>query len=342
MDIEVDLPSFTPKYVKTIGINNNADNGRGFAYPYDLKVNSDGLIFVMNRWSKAPRVGVCNLDEDYIYEFGEGYGSDDGQFTLPVSLAFDSEERLYVTDEYLHRVSIFSAGGEFLNKWGTNGSGAGELDGPAGIVCDDDDNVYIVDQKNHRVQKFTREGQFLNKWGTHGNGQSEFNMPWGIALDSHGNVYVSDWRNDRIQKFTSNGEFITSFGETGNADGQLNRPAGVAVDGSGYVYIADWKNERVQVFAPDGSFVIKLRGEATLSQWSKEFLDANPDEKELREKSNLLPTLPTNIKDPYYVSSQTEPYFWGPVSVTIDFNGLLYVTESNRHRFQVYQLPPTS
>jgi len=53
--------------------------------------------------------------------------------------------------------------------------------------------------------------------------------------------------------------------------------------------------------------------------------------------STLVPNLPPHLNTPHHVSSQTEPYFWGPVSVTLDGEDRLYVTESNRHRVQIYQ-----
>lgn len=81
-----------------------------------------------------------------------------------------------------------------------------------------------------------------------------------------------------------------------------------------------------------------MRGEGTLSKWATEFLAANPDEQVVRDQSNLIPDLPPHLSTPYLVSSQTEPYFWGPVSVTLDRQGHLYVTETNRHRFQVYDV----
>ena len=80
-----------------------------------------------------------------------------------------------------------------------------------------------------------------------------------------------------------------------------------------------------------------LKGEATLSKWAEEYLASNPEEKAERDISNLKPNLPAHLNTPFHISSQTEPYFWGPVSVTIDKKGRLYVTETNRHRFQVYQ-----
>ena len=329
------------EYLKTIGIVNNGDNGRGFANPYDLAISKDGRIFVLNRCdpliADAVRVGVCTIDEQHLYEFGNGYGSGDGQFTWPVAMAFDSQERLYITDEHNHRVAVYDSPGSYLTQWGVFGGDDGELNGPAGIDIDAKDNVYIVDQHNNRVQKFTTDGEYLTQWGEEGSGDGQFSLPWGVTVSSDGDVYVADWRNDRIQKFTPDGRFLASFGGSGQGDGQFHRPSSVAVDPEGYIYVADWGNERVQVLGPDGSFQLKLRGQATLSKWAEEFFASNPDEKRERERSNLTPNLPPHLNTAYDISSQTEPYFWGPVSVKLDGEGRLYVSETNRHRFQIYR-----
>ena len=335
-------PAVTLEYVKTIGIVNNGDNGRGFANPYDIAVTRDGRICVLNRCDPpralSIRVGICNLDEEYLSEFRLGYGAGDGQVTLPVCLAFDSRERLHVTDENNHRVSVFDLSGKFLDRWGSPGSGDGELDGAAGIAIDSNDDVYVADQHNNRIQKFDRDGAYLYQWGSHGSGDGQLDMPWGLAVDREDNVYVADWRNDRVQKFSSEGRFLASFGESGRGDGQLHRPSGVAVDADGNVYVSDWGNERLEVFAPDGALLWNERGRATLSKWAKDFFASNPDEMSTRERSDLISELPEHLREPYHESSQTEPYFWGPTAVSLDSEGRVYIPETNRHRFQVYQL----
>ena len=102
--------------------------------------------------------------------------------------------------------------------------------------------------------------------------------------------------------------------------------------------MTDWGNERLQVLAPDGTLCATERGRATLSQWAEDFFKSNPDEVVVREISNLTPELPPHLADdPYQVSAQTEPYFWGPVAVTVDTEGRVYVVESNRHRFQIFK-----
>ena len=328
-------------YLKTIGIVNNGFNGRGFQNPHSLTIGPDQKIFVLNRCDvarrKAIRIGVMNYDEDYLYEFGYGFGSGEGQLALAVDMAFDSTQRIHVTDEFNNRVNVYSETGEYLTKWGESGSGEGQFDGPSGITINSKDEIIVVDQRNNRVQKYSKDGQFIFQWGQLGSGEGQFNLPWGVCVDGVDNIYVADWRNDRVQKFDNSGNYLMTIGLSVPHDLKLLRPSSVAVDSLGNIYVADWGNERVQVYDDNGVFVNTLRGEATLSKWAKEYFEANPEEKETREISDLIPDLPEHLNSPYHVSSQTESYFWGPVSLYIDTYDKLYVVETNRHRVQIFQ-----
>jgi hypothetical protein len=73
------------------------------------------------------------LNEEYIREFGE-YGEGDGQFTWPSSIALDAQGNVYISDEWLNRISIFDKDGKFLGKWGKAGSGDGEINRPSGLA----------------------------------------------------------------------------------------------------------------------------------------------------------------------------------------------------------------
>ena len=119
----------------------------------------------------------------------------------PAGIALDSDGNVYVSDEALNRVSVFSGKGEFVHCWGREGSGEDEFNRPAGIAFDAEDNLLVADGLNCRVQRYTRDGRRLGGWGRPGDADGEMNVPWGITVDRAGNVYVSDWRNDRIQKF---------------------------------------------------------------------------------------------------------------------------------------------
>ena len=109
------------------------------------------------------------------------------------------------------------------------------------------------------------------------------------------------------------------------------------MDGDGYIYVCDWGNERVQVLDPDGGFVAKLMGEATDSKWAQDFLRINVEEGAARAESDLAKDIDFFVDDPHERSSHIEKLFWAPTSVKLDDAGRLYVTESNRHRLQIYQ-----
>lgn len=192
---------------------------------------------------------------------------------------------MYVTDEWLHRVSIFDQKGHFLRMWGAAGDGESELNGPAGIAIDQRNDVYIVDSHNHRSQKFTQDGQFLATWGRFGTAPGEFNCPWGMSIDRHGDLYVADHKNHRVQKFAPDGQPLATFGSYGRGNGQLNHLSDVALDPDGDVYICDWANDRVQVFGPDGRFVTSFLGDAqAMSKSARMAVETNPETvKRLRE-----------------------------------------------------------
>ena len=309
--------------------------GPGFTYPIYLARGEGDLMYVLCRApeyrAEGTRVAVCTVNEEYVNAFARGvpqqgpheYNFEDGSLVWPTCIAIDSQQNVYVSDEWLNRISIFSKDGDYLGKWEEReGDGDGEMNRPSGMAFDKDDNVYIVDSLNHRIQKFTKDGKFLAKWGRQGSGDGEFNMPWGIDIDGQGNVYVADWRNDRIQKFSPDGDFLMKVGSTGSGEGEFNRPTDVAVDKDGIIYVADWLNDRIQVFDTDGSFVTLRTGEATLSKWGKDKLDANPEMWGERERAHEL---------------ERERLFWGPSGVTVDDQNMLFVCEAPRNRIQIYR-----
>ena len=329
--------AFRLKPTTTVGFVAD-QGGRGFHLPTDFAIRSDGKVFVASRSNTTALdiVGIqmASIDHEFFGQIG-GYGRAAGQMIWPSALALDSDDNLYMADDMLQRITVYDRDGNVTGTWGTQGTADGEFDGVSGLVFDADDNLLLVDHRNNRVQKFTRDGRFISKWGSAGTGDGELDLPWGISLDRHGFVYLADWRNDRIQKFTSDGEFVAKFGSSGNGDGEFDRPSGLAIDSDGNMYIADWGNQRVQVLDSGGRFLQKLRGDAVLGAWAVEYLNANADELEARSK--YVPVFEVDVTDPNEVSARIETYFWDPVRVALDDQERVYVLETGRHRFQVYQ-----
>ena len=327
------------EYSLTVGLS--AMEGRGFYYPVDTLPTSHGRLYVVNRSvdgvDRGVRVTMCDINSEYYGTFATA-GDGDGQFIYAGGIAEDSQGRIYIADEYANRVSVFDLDGNFLTNWGATGSREGELDGPSSLAIGANDTVYVSDSHNHRVQRFTASGVSIDSFGSHGTGDGEFDLPWGLTVAASGDVYVADWGNDRVQRFTASGEYAATYGNAGRGDGELRRPSSVAVDQDGRVYVADWGNERVQVFGPDGEFLQRLRGQATESEWARIFLNINKEEAAARVRADLEPEIDLfDPDDPHEESSHIEKFFWSPVSVKLDDEGKLYVTESNRHRIQIYQ-----
>ncbi len=323
-------------YDRTLGMT--VMEGKGFYYPVDTVAGQGDRLYVISRSKEETvrgiRVTMCDLDSGYFGNFG-GHGTGGGQFVWPACGAVDSQGRFFISDERLNRVTAYDPDGAYLFHWGTPGSGEGELDAPSGLAFDSADHIYVADAYNNRVQKFTSNGEFIRVIG--GDGPGALSLPWGLAVDREDNLYVADFGNDCVKKFSNQGEFLSRFGEPGRADGQFTRPASVAVDRDGYIYVADWGNERVQALDANGNFVTKLRGEGTISEWAANFLSINREEAAARATANLEMDIDYVIDDPHEESSHIEKYFWCPSSVRLDSRGYLYVTETNRHRIQVYR-----
>ena len=324
------------KYLDTVGFGADI-GGRGFHLPVDISVRADGRVYVINRSPMhrlGIRVGICDLLHGWYGEFGSD-GKADGQFTGPAAITHDSNDRIYVADEELNRITVFNADGEFESKWGELGTEPGQINGPSALKVTSDGNLLLVDHLNNRIQKMTLDGQYLSHWGSKGIAEGQFNLPWGIDTDNAENVYVADWRNDRIQRFSEDGKFIDMYGSSGSDDGLFNRPSDVAVDQDGFIYVADWGNQRVQVFDHHWNFHASLRGQATVSPWAQEYLEANADE--LDARSRFDPYIEVDTDDEHEISARVETYFWDPIAVEIDPEGRLVVADSLRHRLQIYQ-----
>ena len=149
---------------------------------------------------------------------------------------------VYVVDGALNRVQRFTADGDFVDSFGSEGTGGGQFSAPQGIAVDQSTgSVYVTDRANNRILKFTAQGDFLRTWG------------WGV-LDG----------TEAFQICTSSQSCRAGLSGAG-VNGGAGRMAGgvsteisprVAVDPlDGSVYVTDPGNRRVQVFDSAGNFL---------------------------------------------------------------------------------------
>jgi sugar lactone lactonase YvrE len=281
------MQMFTPEgeFVKMWG--GTYGNGDGeFQKPHGVAVDSEGNVYVSER--SGLRIQKFDSDGNFITKWGSE-GTADGQFQHLHDIAVGpggpnsqvsspNDEFVYITDHELFNVQKFTTDGQFVTKWGSEGTGDGQFDGLESVDVDSEGNVYVADVGNHRIQKFNPDGQFLLSWGSFGSEPGQFDSPAGVAVGNNDNIFITDVDNHRVQVFTNNGEFITQIGwpeeasdreqqeegsseliipagssvgaccNEGGGDGQFNAPEGLDVDPQNRVIVADTGNNRIQIF----------------------------------------------------------------------------------------------
>jgi sugar lactone lactonase YvrE len=309
-------------------VGRGAAAGDGFNQPCSIALASQGIIYVVSRGnennfgSRVSKVYVGAPGDEKVHAEFCRYGTDPGRALWPNSVALDKQGNVYVSDDWLNRISSFDKDGNFLNAWGTKGSGPGQLAGPSGLAFDKDDNLYLVDSLNHRIQVFTKDGKFLTTWGKLGTGPAEFNMPWGIHIDANDDVFVADWKNNRVQKLTKTGSLLMELkGEGARA---LNHPTHVTTDAEGDIYVCDWANHKLRIYTSDGDLITSLIGDAqVMSKWGQQSLDANPDMVKMRRRVKSL---------------EREWRFCYPTAVGYDQErDTILVVDCQRGRLQIYK-----
>jgi len=230
----------------------------------------------------------------------------------PSGMAFGSDGRLVVSDDFNHRVQIYDKNFNLVTTFGNKGKDDGELTYPRGLAVDSEGSIYVADSWNHRIQKFDSEGRHLRTIGGYGDGKAEFNEPYDILIQSNGGIVVVERYNHRIQFFDAN---LVSQGWIGTRGTELEDrlaqvydtepslfprpvfefPTSLAKDSQGCFYLTDSGNHRVVKFD---------------QQW--------------------------NVIGYLGVQGSEACQFEYPLCVTVGSQDYIYVTDLNNNRVQVF------
>ncbi|MGH8913915.1 MAG: 6-bladed beta-propeller, partial [Acidimicrobiia bacterium] len=169
-----------------------------------IEVDSQNSVFVTDLF--GARVQKFSAAGQYITEWGDG-GTDPGQFLLPLDLAVDSADNVFVSDPFFNnRVQEFDNNGSYIDFWSIS-------EGPAGIDIDTaSDLAYVTTGEDTVVKIDATDGAVITQWGATGTGEGQFDEPQGIVVASNGLIYVTDRANDRVQYFDSDGTFLGQWG----------------------------------------------------------------------------------------------------------------------------------
>jgi sugar lactone lactonase YvrE len=183
-----------------------------------------------------------------------------GKLALPVGVAIDENDNVYVSDSKLQRVYGYDKQGNAFFVLGNDE----DFIRPTGIAINQKlQIIYVVDTKGHTVRAYSLNGDHLFDIGERGNTDGTFNFPTSIAVDQNsGNVVVVDTQNFRIQIFDQEGNFLHTFGNVGDKPGTFSRPKGVAIDSESNIYVSDAAFDNIQIFDKTGTQLMLYFGSA--------------------------------------------------------------------------------
>ncbi len=130
------------------------------------------------------------------------------------SLIVDGDGRFWTTDEFNHRILVFSPDGVCERVVGGQGSGEGQFWYPAGMALVGDE-IWVCDSWNHRVQRFALDGSFVGTFGSIGADDHQFDEPVAVAPLPDGRVAILDRGNCRIRVVDRQGKPLATWGERG-------------------------------------------------------------------------------------------------------------------------------
>jgi uncharacterized protein (TIGR03437 family) len=250
-----------------------------------VAVDSAGSVYFSENDSRVREVTPDGIIHTFAGSSTRGYSGDSGPATsallnIPLNLAFDSSNNLYILDRSNFRIRKVTPQG-IITTFAGNGSGGLPKNGPAtssplgfgalfgGLAIDSSNNVYVGDEGNGAVDEIAQNGTLTqiagipqSRFGPYANGLAtgmSLNNIQYVAIGPAGDLIVSDTGTGRIVEIESNGQARTVAGESHFAgDGGpatsalLNVPSGALADNKGNVFIADWNNFRIRRVTPDG------------------------------------------------------------------------------------------
>jgi len=285
-----------------------------------------------------------------------------GRFKWPSAITSDLEDSIYVADAGNCRIEKFDSDGKFITQWEEKNRSAYNLDRIEDIYIDSDYKVYVSDSNRTGVQEFDSNGNFLRICGETSSD--------GLVKDSEGNVYING--GFKILKFSSDWTFQDSweirFKEMFEGRevpvGRSYYYSDIAIDSLGYLYVVyvDY-SEVISTAEPidrnklSKSIIYKLNSSGKIiDRWDTIFkndnnlfsyIDGIGIDKQNRifvadTGSNRILILDSegNVLTEFGSKGSGNGQFRGPVDVTVDSKGNVYVLDYGNNCVQKFKPNP--
>ena len=189
------------------------------------------------------RVQKFDVSSNYMFQYGGGKGSQDGQLNSPRGVTVH-DGRLYLADCENCRISVFQIDDPFCCI-----IGKGKFNSPHDVAVKVNNQLLVVHFGGSCVHTFTLDGYYITKFGTYGSGVGQFSGPGGIVVDLNDFIFIAEYGNNRVSVFNKDGNYIHHFGSCRSNKGQFKWCRGVAISPDHKIYVSGYHGKRVQIFS---------------------------------------------------------------------------------------------
>jgi sugar lactone lactonase YvrE len=121
-----------------------------------LDFDPEGNLYVADTWNQ--RIQVFSPDENGIAQNFLNQWDVEGWYGQSLDnkpyLSVGPDGYVYTSDPELSRIIVFTAEGEVVATWGTQGFETANFNYPTGLTVDNQGGVWVSDTKNNRIQYF--------------------------------------------------------------------------------------------------------------------------------------------------------------------------------------------
>ena len=308
------------------------------APPESSPVTEKGQIGILlsNRERKSPPiVGIS-----YVKTLGRtGQGA--GEFQMPLGLAIDESDRIYIADAGNNRVQVIDATGNYITEFGGRGWQTGEFDHPSDIALSFQRSyrhLYVADTRNNRVQYCNFVDQIFYPLSQSIEG-TLLDQPEGIGIGRNGEVYVVDTSNHRWIEFNVSGVPVVARGSFGSGTEQLWNPTDLAVDTHGNVYVVDTGNHLIKKYDFSGNPISTWGGEGDrLGQLREPKCIALDDWNYLYVTDSGNRRIQVFAPDGRSITEFSTPTLLEPIGIAVSKSGRVFVSDAEANDIKVFQV----
>jgi DNA-binding beta-propeller fold protein YncE len=207
-----------------------------------------GIVYVLQSILRSPERTKVLAQQPGVQVAFEAFQGTFGALDHPTAVAFDGNDRIYVTQPTSRLVAVFDRNGKNGRVFVKDPGAANDtrtvtqhaLLFPTGIDVGPDGTVYVADPQKAAVVVFDANGTKLR--------EIPFQHPYAVTV--HGQrlyvvtdstLYITDLQGNRLAKWGTRGQGVD----------QLSDPQSIAVDSKQNIYLTDMNNYRLLALSPD-------------------------------------------------------------------------------------------